>query len=153
MIRELRTRHRLMTTALAIAVPLLFGFAIAMRKNAPLDRVQAQRFDSNSYEELEFEQLRELPDSVLTWNRHRDDGTLIAVFQAFGDNAVPPDLLAYWSPTSEASNTLPEDAVLLGRCLKFAWWPIPEGRGRVYLYSLAKHRVATSTRVPDGDVP
>ncbi len=153
MIRSLRDRHRVVTTALAVILPIVFLAVLAARPVArePLESAAA---DGTGLEPVgpAFSLLVE----------PRIEGRLLALP---GDSVpralqvIPsrdpaiPDLLAYLAPAAGDGGSLPPGAVLLGalRGSRVQVLPFADGAvgGVLVLYSQGWNRVLASVRLSD----
>ena len=138
MIAPLRARHRLMATALAVIVPMLYVLILGSRLGEPDEGHGAVAPTSASEVEGEV--------GGLAW---RADDRLI--FLPDGDPSLP-DVLLYWSRGAPTGEDLPVDAHLLGALDGDAPRTLvapPEGGGHLVAYSLAHARVVGSGPAPE----
>ncbi|HZS05070.1 MAG TPA: hypothetical protein VFD58_09570 [Blastocatellia bacterium] len=151
MIQPLRQRHRVITTALAFVLPVLFVAGLVVRRQFP-SAGQLQK----------IRQTDPLLENISVGHQELGKGSGIAMY--LGSNhsnkefleLVPsrdpaePDLLVYWSESEPSSERLPEAAVLLGAMAgsQPKSFPLPEqasaNKGRIILYSLAHQKVITT---------
>ena len=147
MIRPLRTRHRIMVTALAATLPILFVASLLMRELPPAMETlpEALQPSSTAYPTL----LAEMPDlwgepAILT--RLHADATPAARLAVELHPEAPlkaPDVLVYWQMgTLPAESAVPEDAYLLGTLAgtQARYFALPDTAlhtdGHLILYSL-----------------
>lgn len=152
MIRPLRIRHRRIFTVLGVLLPVAFGLGIAARKPTPemksvqvglieptVDAILIQHFD---------DLFAKQPIRVMLLKENGNAGQLAIRCSAPGDFAKP-DLLVYWSATSNITDTLPDDAVLLGAFTALRL-KLPASAsataGFLILYSLADNEVVDVSR-------
>lgn len=150
--RRLRSRHRLMTTALAVIVPVVLITALATRPSMPamdaLPAIGDSPREAYPRTVAEPSELRIDDTRVrLTLLGGRDDGRGYAVaFEAVAGRALnAADVLVYWSAGGAAAWP-PDDAVLLGtlagaqrRVFELPAVARP-GLGGLVFYSLAQQR-------------
>jgi len=160
-ILPLRRRHRVASVGLAVALPVLFAAALAVRRPVP------------AIARLPFAVV---PPRLAGSSRVHDTGTGLALRLTFPVTAPgaragrvalellrdprTPDLLAYWSPAagSVGDSSLPDDARLLGAIVgrgpTVFELPEPAAGGHLVLYSLA-HRTLVDTLElgPSGEPP
>lgn len=158
MIRSLRRRHRAMTTAIAIVLPLLFLAGIAARKAIPrMEIPPALTPVEETFSELIFQK-----------NYFRPELDIAA--RVFADSLPPsrlavelhpqrylkiPDILVYWSETPpNAGDKMPESSYLIGTLAgtERRRFPLPsaalDSDGSLILYSLAQQRVIGMAALP-----
>ena len=145
MIRRLRTRHRRVTTALALVLPFAYSAAILAREPESTWELPpaASPVDPG------------LPTADRSWGGAPWGGLALEVFFATGPagtvvqlTPLEPlrraDLLAYWTP-AEATDGLPAGAILLGKLgaepRRFA---LPRDGGCLTLFDLAHGEVVAS---------
>ncbi len=155
MIHPLRKRHRRMTLAIAIIVPVLFVAGLLSRQTVPATE-NAAAFQSN----LSHEFSNELFSDKTLWGeldiRTRvlstgQDSVRLALELTPHTPLKIADVLVYWhSGNNGDGKTLPGGAFLLGTLsgLHQRLFPLPEpavqSDGVVMLYSLAHRKVITS---------
>lgn len=150
----LRQRHRVIFTVLACFVPLIFAAGIVSRQSLPAANPSETRFlVEPQYSTLVWERAE-------LWEKHRiltrlksNGAGLFAIDFSTTEELLRPDLLLYWSAAnSNALDSLPEDAVLLGSVLPGhpTALDLPtdiRGRdGRLILYSLASQELVAISR-------
>jgi len=136
MIRALRVRHRFAVAGLALALPPLYGLALAARspeaRNAtPLAALLAEPAPPNASG----------PRAVELDTRETE---------------LVPDALVYWSPGPEAGDALAPDSVFLGTLpadAKRTFVAPGAGAGRVVVYSLAWQRIVRALPVAAEPAP
>jgi hypothetical protein len=147
MIRPLRQRHRQIFVALGVFLPLAFAVGIAARKPVPavaelppaltpapppVADLVWRRGDLFSKAPVEVRLLRE-----------KDSGRFAVQFSA-ATGFLKPDLMVYWVAGSTGrTNSLPDNAVLLGEFDSSAlpWPAAAAARGVLVLYSLADNEM------------
>jgi hypothetical protein len=149
MIRPLRQRHRRIIIALGILLPVAFAVGIAARKPVPPANELPDALTSapQSFENLEWgraDLFAKSPVQVRLLRGNNDAGRFAVAFSAAND-FVKPDLLVYWvAGNSGITNTLPDNAILLGA---FTSQPLPlpddaaKSGGRLLFYSLADNKI------------
>jgi hypothetical protein len=149
-IAALRRRHRAMTTALVITLPILYGVIILQREPPTLSRpvpaadTVPRRPAGPVWTLLESPRLT---GQLLT--APGEDAPSALRVTPDGDPAIP-DLLAYWDAVTPADSVLPAESILLGALRgsrqQILALPAPaRGRaGRVILYSMGWRRVVGS---------
>ena len=158
MILPLRTRHRRVMTALAIALPLLFVAGLRARRPVPLTAALPAAFESASHSEtLGSKVLDAGGESIeVSW---RDDSSgreprrELRLQGASLDRVADP--LVYWSRSAGTSvDKLPGDAALIGPA--GVWGRVPRGidvrGGRLIVYSLALDEVVAVLDPPAGSL-
>lgn len=150
MIRRLRRRHRLWTTALAVVVPIGFVAALAARPARPVGEAAAGSDMPRARAIADWSSIGELPISgaIEPWRGAR----ILALTPR--EPLARPDLLVYWSPGGApeppAGGALPPDVVLLGALGEAEErYRLPPGTaaGTVVIYSLGHHEVVGSIAV------
>ena len=161
MIAPLRRRHRLMTMALAIAVPVLYVVALAARPDEPVTpQLPAALAPAPAGEvDNDFGELFSDPPIVV---RSRTDGSRqrrAGVPPKWWLELEPraplarPEVLVYWSK-SPATDRLPEDAWLIGGLAgdRVRAFELPLEAmglaGYLVLYSLGHQEVVASAELP-----
>jgi hypothetical protein len=159
MILPLRIRHRRIFTVLGVVLPVAFGLGIAARKPVPQMSVVPTSLRGGA-----------IPDAIIVWQRddlfaaspvqvqllrEDDDSRRLALSCAATGDFVKPDLLVYWSATSNITASLPKDAMLLGAFASLRL-PLPSettrSEGTLILFSLADQEVvAASQRIRFND--
>lgn len=158
MIRELRGRHRLMITLLAVVTPVLFVAALAGRTPMPTGGLPSALAASTLANLVpigaEWTLLMNPPirgrylalpgDSIPTAIRLTPDGP-----------GGEPDLLLYWAETVGDSVALPPEARLLGPLDARQPVSLPRPEGYLILYSLAHRERLAVARLPavEGGAP
>lgn len=155
MIAPLRRRHRWLTAALLVAVPVLYVAALAVRPGEPvmagLPEVLAAGPPAGAevVEEL-GEPFTDPPIAV----RVRRGAARWWVELEPREPVARPEILVYWTPAGSAAGQLSPDAFLLGaladaRARAFALPPAALGRaGRLVLYSLGHQEVVDAAELP-----
>src|SRR5262249_20248837 len=119
MITSLRNRHRVIITALAFLVPIVFVSGLMIRKPPPLsDRLPITHADLASgqasvlFEDKNLWKGLAITTRVVAVDRNRSNCFL----ELQGTrNLAEPDVSVYWSETQPLAERLPESAVLLGK--------------------------------------
>jgi hypothetical protein len=159
MIQPLRRRHRWMTAALAIILPIAFVAGLAVRKPLPATENVPSAVPSTS---TEFSQV--LFEKGDLWNDLAISTRVLADQLPTTHLAVElqprvylkiPDILVYWHPQpSSDADKLPEGSYLLGalaatekRC-----FVLPDSAlvhdGIIMLYSLAHQKKIAAAKLP-----
>lgn len=137
MIAPLRARHRRVTTALAVTVPILYVLALGSRLpgEQPAETINAPTGAVGLSGEAAGSAWR---DGSQLW------------FLPDGDPALP-DVLLYWSPAVPGAEELPTGSHLLGSldgdALRALALP-PQPGGHLVAYSLGHARVVGSGPAP-----
>ncbi|MCB9898226.1 MAG: hypothetical protein H6825_09505 [Planctomycetes bacterium] len=158
MIGPLRRRHRRVTGALAVLVPLGFLAGLAGRNPPPPSPVPpALRGDVRPERPADLRTTLDfatLPVSAELW--FGADATLRL---RPGDDPRRPDVLVLWTPGDGAGDALPSDALLLGsldgtapRAFRLPA-PAARGGGTLLLDALAHGELFDRAPLPRGDVP
>src|SRR6266496_1812882 len=145
MILPLRQRHRRMFTVLGVLVPIVFVVGIATRKPMPLRTTPQMAADFRAAESLVWERgdiFSQVPVRV----RLLHSPVYFAVEFLPGRGFAKPDLLVYWVTAKQsATDTLPDNATLLGAFNPSVSFQLPQDAdrigGAVVLYSLADHEI------------
>ncbi len=150
MIRPLRQRHRQIVIALGIFLPVAFGVGIAARKPAPLviELPAALEVASQPFKIIEWQRadlFTKAPIQVRLLREHSGAGKFAITLSAAKD-FVKPDLLVYWIAGSpNITDTLPENAQLLGAFNSSSSLVLPAEAatqaGVLMLYSLADNEI------------
>ena len=155
MTRLLRQRHRRMVIVLGVFLPLAFAVGIAARKPVPgmtsLPKellTSPQKFAATQWERADL--FTKAPIQVRLVRESADAGHFAVEFSATKD-FVKPDLIVYWIAGSRnITNTLPDDAQLLGAFNPFLALPLPSHaettNGTLVLYSLADHELVEASK-------
>lgn len=158
MIRPLRTRHRVMVTALAVALPLLFVAGLLARTPPAEMEVlpEVLRPFSEAYPALLGEEPDLWGDVAIVTRLHADavPASRLAVELRPEADLKTPDVLVYWhAGTVAAAGAIPDDAYLLGalagvHARRFA---LPDTAlrvdGRLILYSLGHQQTIATARL------
>jgi hypothetical protein len=154
MILPLRQRHRIIFTGLALFIPLIFATGIVSRQPPLVDTEEGKGFLAEpQYEKLIWEKS-DLWEKyhILTRMKSNGEGHFAIEFSNTED-LLRPDLLLYWAAAdAQVSDSLPEDAILLGAAMPGIPAPINfsadfrSRSGRLILYSLANHELAAISR-------
>lgn len=147
MILSLRQRHRRVFMALGIFLPVAFVAGIAARRSVPVAELPAAlSAGPQSYAAMgqPYNGLfQEVPVRTQFW-RQPGQVRQFAVSFAADKSFLKPDLLVYWVAGEKNTNSLPDDAILLGAFGQPAL-PLPEAasksEGVLMLYSLADGEV------------
>ena len=143
-----------MFAALGILLPIAFVVGIAARKpmptvaNLPAElRAATPPPAGADWEQTDI--FTKVPVRAQLLRGRTTEGRLAVTLSAENDFAKP-DLLAYWLPNHpKLTNTLPEDAVLLG-AFSSPVLPLPEqatkSDGVILLYSLADNEIVDISR-------
>jgi hypothetical protein len=154
MIRPLRQLHRRVFAVIGVLLPIAFAWGIAARKpvssvaNLPAEfKATPQPHVGDDWEYTDI--FTNVPVRVHLLRDRTTEGRLAVSLSAEKDFAKP-DLLAYWLPSyPETTNTLPEDAILLGASSSPVL-PLPEqatkSDGVILLYSLADNEIVDISR-------
>ena len=148
MIAPLRRRHRLMTAALLVALPMLLVLALGARTPVPtvasLPVALAAGPDPRGADVETRDVFGDLDVTVRSW--WTAAGTVIAITPA--EPLARPGVLVYWT-ASPAVDRLPDDAVLLGALAdRGRTYAVPNAvasrDGYLVLYSLGHQEVVAS---------
>lgn len=144
MIRALRQRHRTTTTVLSIILPVVFLFAVALRKPVPI-WVPRPTFNNPIWEKNDLWAKPLIKTRLFSYNP-TNQPSRFAVQLIPEQPIIRPDVLAYWTPTMVGSiEQVPDSAVLLGSITGEPVMPLPSSSGNtlgsLILYSLADHEV------------
>ncbi|MGH7457073.1 MAG: hypothetical protein ACRENG_37330 [bacterium] len=160
MIHPLRRRHRWMTVAISIVLPIAFVAGLTVRKPIPAtENVPAASMTPSSaaFSHLLFEKSDLWPDLKITTRVYADQqpAARLAVELHPQDYLKIPDMLVYWHPQpSIQTDKLPDEVYLLGALagtekLRFI---LPEPAmtqdGSLILYSLAHQKIIAATMLP-----
>lgn len=158
MIRSLRRRHRVMTTAIAIILPLLFMAGIAARKAIPrMEIPPALAPAEEKFSELIFRKSNFWPELDIAARVFADSipPSRLAVELHPQRYLKIPDILVYWSETpASAGDKMPESAYLIGTLAgtEQRRFPLPpaalDSDGTLILYSLAQQKVIGIAALP-----
>lgn len=145
MIAPLRTRHRVVTTLLALVVPVLFLYGLGARRPIPANDTLPIAAQTSAPEGAESIAFGDVPVDARYW----DGASGPHVQVAWRAAPVAPDVLVYWSAGSGGGEELPAGATFVGavegRALR-----LPSAGGTVVLYSLAHRAVVGRAALPDG---
>jgi len=149
MIRPLRIRHRRIFTVLGVLLPVAFGLGIAARKPVPhMNSVPADLTEA-APDAILIKQFDDLfvkaPVQVMLMKENGGAGQFVICCSA-ENNFAKPDLLVYWSTASNISDTLPEDATLLGAFSALRLKLPSAAEGKLILYSLADDEIVDVSR-------
>jgi hypothetical protein len=149
MIRPLRTAHRRIFLALAMALPVAFAISVAARKSPavagtlpPALAPAPDRFNASIWHRTDLFPQTGIGAGLM--RESADRGAFAIRFQA-AEHFARPDLIVYWFAGATISqDTLPESARLLG-----AFWaralPLPadltDTEGRLIVFSLADQEI------------
>jgi hypothetical protein len=149
MTRPLRQRHRRIVIVLGIFLPVAFAIGIAARRPIPLANelspslaIATQPFGKIAWQRTDLFAKAEI--QVRLSREHSGAGKFAVSFSAAKD-FVKPDLLVYWSArNTSGTNTLPENAILLG-AFASPQLSLPESAeksdGTLILFSLADNEI------------
>lgn len=150
MIRRLRTQHRLIMTALAVVLPLLFIAGLKVRRTFPnAAKLPEQEVTSDRSERfLPWEEV-----GLLVRFQKDERGKSQALLDVIPSRDFDePDLLVFWDEQDGNDGKIHERAVLLGslkgrqlRRMKVPFTVPPES-GHIVLYSLAHAKVIGAGR-------
>ena len=150
MIRPLRQRHRRMVIMLGVFLPVAFVVGIAARKSVPSMTslptelvASPQKFAVIEWERADL--FTRTPIQVRLLRESAGAGRFAVEFSAAKD-FVKPDLIVYWIAGSpNITDTLPDNAWLLGAFYSSVALPLPPnsgpGNGVFVLYSLADQEI------------
>jgi hypothetical protein len=157
MIARLRRRHRRMTTALAVFLPLGTALALGSRPTPPVQGpLPIELVEPGAA--LEF-----APTAGATQASAEQPFALVLGTAADGARAIRvdsrgapaiPDALVYWSPAPSPDSALPDGAVLLGAVpeegVRVLLLPADAARapGRVLVWSVGWSRVVAELASP-----
>ncbi len=158
MITSLRNRHRIIVTALAVFVPIVFVSGLMIRKPIPpSDRLPITHTElatgqtSVLYEDKNLWKGQAITTRVVAIERNRSN--LFLELQGTR-NLAEPDLLVYWSESQPLPERLAEKAILLGKLsgMQVERLPLPERasaiRGYLTIYSLARRKIVATAELP-----
>ena len=155
MIHELRRRHRLWTSALALLLPLGLILGLLSRTPPAIQEDVPQAVLPALADEGRLVWEREdLWSKAEITTRLRSSASGAAVELAPRVDLRLPDVLVYWS-LADSDGSLPDDAHLIGRLDgtrpgRFALPPAAgAGRGRLYLYSLGHQELVDSASLAE----
>jgi hypothetical protein len=148
-IRPLRVRHRRVSAALAVLVPIGWTAALLARPGQPalgdaplVSDARASAAPIASITAADFGPWGELPLGARLGTD--DAGRALVEFQERAP-LLEADLLVYWSPEGELSSA----SLLLGRLGRGpARWPLPRPGGWLVLYDLARGESLAARAVP-----
>ena len=159
MIRPLRTRHRVMVTVLAVALPVLFVAGLLARK--PLVGMDATPEALQPFSETYPMLLTETPDLwgefAIQTRLHADTAPASRLAVELHPEAYlkAPDVLVYWNvDTPLAEGAIPDGAYLLGTLAgtQARHFALPDTAlhtdGHLILYSLAHQQTIATARLP-----
>jgi hypothetical protein len=157
MITSLRNRHRIIITALAFFIPIVFVSGLMIRKPVPpSDRLPIIQTDfateqaSVLYEDKNLWKGQAMTTRVVAIDRNRSN--LFLELQGTRDLAEP-DKLVYWSESQPLPDRLPENALLLGELsgMRVEQLSLPERasaiRGYLTIYSLAHRKIVATAEL------
>lgn len=160
MIAPLRRRHRLTTTVLALAVPVLYGIALTGRPAEPTaDALPPALAGASPAGEL-IHDYGALFAGQAVATRLRGAGPDRWIELEPRGPIARPEVLVYWTPeTAGPADRLPQDAFLLGALagLRPRTFAVPAGAlgrdGRLVLYSLGHQEVVATAQLPAVGAP
>ncbi|MCP3957651.1 MAG: hypothetical protein GY719_07330 [bacterium] len=156
MIAPLRRRHRWMTVTLALAVPVLYVAALAVRPDEPAPReLPATLAGAGSRPGQPVTELGDLfADPRIAVTTSRGGGHWWLWFEPAAP-VTRPETLVYWAPSApDLASGVPDDAYLLGtlagsRRRAFALPASVWGRaGWLVLYSLGHQEAFATAELP-----
>jgi hypothetical protein len=152
-----RNRHRIIVTALAFFVPIVFVSGLIIRKPIPpSDRLPIIQKDlateqaSVFYEDKNLWKGQGITARVVAIERDRSN--LFLELQGTR-NLAEPDVLVYWSESQPLPERLAENAILLGKLsgAQVERLPLPERasavRGYLTIYSLAHGKIVATAEL------
>lgn len=154
MILPLRQRHRRIFAVLGVVLPIAFVVGIAARKPAPtveaLPAGLEAAFQNFFATEWKRDDLFAKVPAQVQLLRETTTSRLAISFSAPNDFAKP-DLLVYWAARNTSiTDTLPENAQLLG-AFSSAALPLPEAasitEGALVLFSLADNEIVDVSKL------
>lgn len=160
MIHPLRRRHRWLTMAISIILPIAFIAGLSVRKPIPATEnipAGSMRPSSISFAHLLFEKSDLWTGLKIITRVYTDQqpAERLAVELHPQDYLKIPDMLVYWHPQpSIQTDKLPDDVYLLGalaemKKLRFILpGPAMTQDGSLILYSLAHQKVIAATMLP-----
>jgi hypothetical protein len=155
MIHRLRQHHGRMLIALGIFLPVMFAIGICARKPMPKTTelpptlaATTQTFEAVFWKNADV--FAKAPIQVRLLREQQGAGRFAISFSSAQDFAKP-DLIVYWVTGSPSiTNTLPDDAILLGTCNTTAL-PLPDdvakSSGALVLYSLADNEIVDVSKL------
>ena len=158
MIAAFRNRHRIIITALALLVPIVFISGLAIRKSVSLSgRLPEIHADLASGQESILCEDKNLWKGLAIITRvvaiDRNRSNLFLELQGT-HNLTEPDVLVYWSESQPLQEHPAENAILLGKLsgMQVERLPLPERasaiRGYLTIYSLAHRKLVATTELP-----
>jgi hypothetical protein len=157
MIRSLRTRHRVIFTALALALPALFAAGLLARRAVPINRLPDRWLPEAPASAVLLAGQGKLWEEFGLATRvqtDEQDAARLVLEIAPTREWREPDALLYWSESLPVSGHLPEAAVLLGpltgtQAQRFRLpEPASQASGHLILYSLAHQKVLATAELP-----
>ncbi|MEY4918535.1 MAG: hypothetical protein RL616_2448 [Verrucomicrobiota bacterium] len=148
MIRSLRQRHRRIAIVLGMFLSVAFAVGLAARKPMPLEKELPAAFTApRQFEKVGWQRadlFAKSPVQVRLLRGKNGAGKFAAALSAAND-FTKPDLLVYWvSGNPNLTNTLPDNAILLG-VFNSPALPLPdaaaESSGVLVLYGLADNEI------------
>lgn len=159
-----RARHRTITTALAVIVPVVFVAGLAARPGKidtvePLPALHAPLTDYTIVR-AEYEAVN-IAGGAVDVRFLQGPGDPLRFAVEFMPTSAPraPDLHVYWTPQTEPADELPEVAILVGTLagIQPRRFVLPEiagrTRGRIVFYSLAHRSLDPGSVVFDPGAP
>ena len=143
-----------MFAVIGVLLPIAFAIGITARKPVPIVnnlpaefRMTSQSMIASDWEYTDI--FTNVPVQVHLLRNRTTEGRFVVALSA-ENNFTRPDLLAYWLPNyPQSTNSLPEDAVLLGAFSSPAL-PLPDQAsktdGVILLYSLADNEIVDVSR-------
>ena len=155
MIRELRSRHRLMIALLAVVAPGILVLALSGRGSMPITRLPTEFTPGRNSDLLpigaEWTLLMNPPIRA-RYLAAPGDSVPAAVLLIPDGPATQPDLLLYWAATAGDSTQLPPQAILLGSLQAEEPLRLPprdsNRGGYLILYSLAHDERVGTAKLP-----
>ena len=149
MVLQLRQRHRRIVIAMSVLLPTLFTLGVGARKPAPTvpslpAEPAALQFGSATTVWDRWDLFAKTAIQVRLLREDNGSGRFAMRLSAAKD-FVKPDLLFYWTAqSSKITNTIPDDAVLLGAFNSASLWLPAKATtesGVLVLYSLANDEI------------
>lgn len=160
MIHPLRRRHRWITMALAVGLPIAFIAGLAVRKPIPTTENAPSALMAPPdivFSQLLFDKSDLWANLKITTRLYADQqpARQLAVELHPQDDLKAPDLLVYWHPEPAVqTEQLPDEAYLLGALAGTQMGrfilpaPALTQEGSLILYSLAHQKIIATTTLP-----
>ena len=157
MITSLRNRHRVIVTALAFFVPIVFISGLMIRKPVPLsDRLPITHADLASGQAsvlYEDKNLWKGQAIIIRVGAVESDRSNLFLELQGTRNLAEPDVLVYWSESQSLPDGLSDNATLLGKLsgMENERLSLPErasaNRGYLTIYSLAHRKIVATAEL------